>query len=230
MPKVKVPWVISFLRSPLFLSSFLVNHWPEHPPPIMGCSLPASSPSSLVAPLTPPSCWPPSLALPQAPLTLFRGALLVHTRGTQHPGRGSSCPPQSPLLWSSWNWQQTPAPLRPEPHSCSPIHISSMLTPPYPGHSSLSSKTLMPKAQPLCTGATLNLGDKSFGWSKRGSPGGSVSKESACNAGDLGSIPGVGRSLEEEILQYSCLENSMDREAWWAAVHGVTKSQTRLSD
>ena len=46
------------------------------------------------------------------------------------------------------------------------------------------------------------------------------------NAGDVGSIPGSGRSPGEEngnALQYSCLENSMDRGAWWAVVHGVTK-------
>ena len=58
-------------------------------------------------------------------------------------------------------------------------------------------------------------------------------KESACNAGDLGSIPGLGRSAGEghgNPLQYSCLENSVDRGAWQAAVHMVTKSQTRLSD
>ena len=58
-------------------------------------------------------------------------------------------------------------------------------------------------------------------------------KESACNAGDLGWIPGSGRSPgggPGNPLQYSCLENPMDRGAWWAAVHGVTKSQTRLSD
>ena len=51
--------------------------------------------------------------------------------------------------------------------------------------------------------------------------------ESACNERDLGSIPGSGRSLEEGNsypLQYSCLENSMDRGAWWAIVHGVTES------
>ena len=56
---------------------------------------------------------------------------------------------------------------------------------------------------------------------------------SACNAGDLGSIPGSGRSTGEgngNPLQYSCLENPMDGGAWWATVHGVTKSQTRLSD
>ena len=65
-------------------------------------------------------------------------------------------------------------------------------------------------------------------------PGGSDSKESACNAGDLGLISGSGRSLGEgngtPPLQYSCLENLMDRGAWWATVHQVTKSQTRLSD
>ena len=59
--------------------------------------------------------------------------------------------------------------------------------------------------------------------------GGSDSKESAGNVGDLGSVPGSGRSLGERNgnpLQYSCLENPMDRGAWWATVHGVTKSQT----
>ena len=55
---------------------------------------------------------------------------------------------------------------------------------------------------------------------------------SACNAGDPGSIPGSGRSPGEENgnpLQYSCLENPMDGGAWWATVHGVAKSPTRLS-
>ena len=66
-----------------------------------------------------------------------------------------------------------------------------------------------------------------------GLPGGSDSKESACNAGNLGSIPGSGRCPEEGngySLQYSCLENSMDRGVWRAGVHGIVKSQTRLSD
>ena len=58
-------------------------------------------------------------------------------------------------------------------------------------------------------------------------------KVSACNAGDLGSIPGSGRSPGEgngNPLQYSCLENPMDGGAWWATVHGVAESRTRLSD
>ena len=60
--------------------------------------------------------------------------------------------------------------------------------------------------------------------------GGSDGKESACNAGDPGSIPGLGRSPEGGHgypLQYSCLENPMDRGAWKATVQGVAQSQTQ---
>ena len=66
-----------------------------------------------------------------------------------------------------------------------------------------------------------------------GFPGGSDGKESACNAGDPGSIPELGRSLGEGNgypLQYSFLKNSMDRGARQATVHRVTKNQTRLSN
>ena len=76
---------------------------------------------------------------------------------------------------------------------------------------------------------SLNL---SLFYIPQGFPGGSDSKVSSRNAGDLGSIPGLGRSPGEgngNPLQYSCLENSMDGGAWWATVHGVAKSQTRLS-
>ena len=62
-----------------------------------------------------------------------------------------------------------------------------------------------------------------------GFPGGSEVKVSSCNVGDLGSIPGSGRSPGEENgnpLQYSCLKNLMDGGAWWATVHGVAKSGT----
>ena len=67
----------------------------------------------------------------------------------------------------------------------------------------------------------------------KGFPAGSEVKASACKAGDPGSIPGSGRSPGEgngNPLQYSCLENPMDGGAWWATVHGVTKSRTRLSN
>ena len=70
----------------------------------------------------------------------------------------------------------------------------------------------------------------------KGFPGGSVIKNVPANAGaagNAGSIPGLGRSPGEgtdNLLQYSCLENSMDRGAWWATVHGVTENWTRLSD
>ena len=69
----------------------------------------------------------------------------------------------------------------------------------------------------------------------RGFPSGSVGKESTCNAGDTGDaglIPVLGRSPGGEhgnLLQYFCLENPMDRGAWWATVNGVAKSQTQLS-
>ena len=66
-----------------------------------------------------------------------------------------------------------------------------------------------------------------------GFSGGSDGKESACSAVDLGLIPGLGDSLtngNDYLLPYSCLENSMNRGAWWVMVHGVAKSQTRLSD
>ena len=62
-----------------------------------------------------------------------------------------------------------------------------------------------------------------------GFPGGSDSKESACNAGDPSSVLGLGRSSGEGNnypLQYSFLDKSMDRGAWWATVHTVTKSLT----
>ena len=67
----------------------------------------------------------------------------------------------------------------------------------------------------------------------QGFSGGSDSKESSCDVGDLGLISGSGRSPGEgngDPLQDSCLENSMDRGAWWATVHEVSKSQTRLSE
>ena len=92
----------------------------------------------------------------------------------------------------------------------------------------------------LCTsvirlegGVYIRLTSLSFGTYLVGTcfPAGADGKESACNAGDPSSILGLGRSPGEgngNPLQYSCLENSMDRGTWQATVHGVTKSRTRL--
>ena len=100
----------------------------------------------------------------------------------------------------------------------------------------------MKQTQPLRLSLTLQkimemLPDKVFPGSKdlRGIfwLGGSDGKESACNSGDLGSVPGLERSPGGGLgnpLQYSCLEQSMDRGAWRATVCGVTVSQTRLSE
>ena len=80
--------------------------------------------------------------------------------------------------------------------------------------------------EPLCVISAAVTASEGF-------PGGSDCKESACNAGDLGSTPGSGRSPgggRGNPLQCSCLENPVDRGAWQATVHGVTQSQTRLTD
>ena len=72
-----------------------------------------------------------------------------------------------------------------------------------------------------------------LGFLPLGFPGGKCGEESACNAGDQALIPGSGRSPGEgndNLLQHSCLENFMDRGAWWPIIHGVAKSQTWLSN
>ena len=83
---------------------------------------------------------------------------------------------------------------------------------------------------------TTRIEGRKWGWSNRqeldqamGFPGGSDSKESAFNAGDMGSIPGSGRSPGEGngyLFHYSCQENLMDRGAWQAIAHGVAESDT----
>ena len=77
------------------------------------------------------------------------------------------------------------------------------------------------------------FGDLAYPFWTMGFPGSSDGKASACNVEDPSSVPGLGRSPGKgngKPLQYSCLENSMDGGAWWATVHGVAKSQTRLSN
>ena len=119
---------------------------------------------------------------------------------------------------------------------CDPMHRSP------PGsfvHGILQARTLEWVARPSSRESSQPRGwtDVSYlsllHW-KAGSwvpPCSSDGKESACNVGDLGLIPESGRSPRERNgnpLQYSCLENSKDREVWWARVHRVTKSQTWL--
>ena len=90
-----------------------------------------------------------------------------------------------------------------------------------------------PRGQSLTVIDALLLVIRMMISSVNGFPGGSVGKESACNVGDLGLIPGLGRAPgkgNSNPLQCSCLENSMDRGAWVATVHGVAKSQIQLSD
>ena len=75
----------------------------------------------------------------------------------------------------------------------------------------------------------MEIGRYGYRYKYRGFPGGSEGKEFACNVGDPGSIPGLGRPPAEgngNPLQYPCLENPMDRGAWWATVHRVPKSRT----
>ena len=84
----------------------------------------------------------------------------------------------------------------------------------------------------LLWSSALSLGSP-LAWNSCCFPGGSVVKNPPANAGDSGSIPGSRRSPEEgnaNPLHYSYWENSMDSEAWWATIHRVAKSQTRLSD
>ena len=95
--------------------------------------------------------------------------------------------------------------------------------------------TLPSRGTPQCVVPTMTLGSWTghLFWGVEvvplGFPGGSDGKESACNAGDLDSIPGLGRSPGEGNAyppQYSCLDNSMDRGAWWATAREITKSWT----
>ena len=86
---------------------------------------------------------------------------------------------------------------------------------------------------PAAVGSGTDLED--YWWWLRGFPDGSVVKNLPANAGDTGDsglIPGSTRSPgggNGNALQYSCLKSPMDRGAWWAAVHGIAESQTRLS-
>ena len=112
-----------------------------------------------------------------------------------------------------------------------------MLASPAPGPAQASKpemglRTLIPTEGPLQYNYYPVCELPTQGW---GSvfPGGPVVKNSPANSGDLGSIPGSGRSPgggNGNLLQYSFLENPMDQGALWATIHGVAKSRTRLTD
>ena len=96
---------------------------------------------------------------------------------------------------------------------------------------SLNLKLLLKGKEATCADYLASLLSPSY--IALGLPVSSEVKASASNAGDLGLISGLGRSSGEgngNPLQYSCLENPMDRGAWWATFHGVAKSRTQLSD
>ena len=98
----------------------------------------------------------------------------------------------------------------------SPPNILLFIFPPY--HSASNSST-----ENIVFGLNITP--------SKGFPGGSVGKESACNVGEPGWIPGLGRSPGEgngNPLQYSCLENSMNKGAWWAIVQRVAKSRIQV--
>ena len=100
----------------------------------------------------------------------------------------------------------------------------------------LKAEATLDNSSKKCINVILTWWDKFFVYQfylQKGFPGGSDGKESACNVGDQGSIPGSGRSPGEGNgypLEYSCLENPMNRGAWRATVHGVAKNQTWLND
>ena len=116
----------------------------------------------------------------------------------------------------------------PRPH---PSNWSRRRKPLSPEILLLYSQILSPLTIVIVTAGESLRTEASFSY--RGFPGGSDGKESAYNVGDPGSIPGLRGCLGEENgnpLQCSCLKNHMDRGAWQVTVHGITRSQTQLSD
>ena len=101
------------------------------------------------------------------------------------------------------------------------------------GHGDLHSEGSLPQSISLLIRIHDNNVCCTFVGNQVWASGGSMVKNPPADAGDVGSIPGPGRSPgggHGNPLQDSCLENPMDRGAWWATVHGVAKSQTRSSD
>ena len=122
------------------------------------------------------------------------------------------------VLRSSWTFQASLASAWKESHDQRPI---GQVRPAAHGQVRPAKSSSMPNSEIIRNNKLLGISC------------GSEGKESACNVGGPSSIPGPGRSPGEgngTPLQYCCLENPMDGGAWWAAVHGVTKSRTQLSN
>ena len=164
---------------------------------------------------------------------------------------GSCVPSQAHLAVFSLNWQLkelSSLSHSPRPMPCYPIHslwhpIFTLLIMERSWVSTVLKVGYGYRVTPKVLGRRVywggdavvinNLSLRGMKQQKGGFPCDSDGKESACHAGELGSIPGLGRCPgggHGNPLQYSCLENPMDRGAWWATVHGVTKSRMRLSD
>ena len=97
----------------------------------------------------------------------------------------------------------------------------------------LLGRKAMTKLDSILNSRDITLPTKIHIVKAMGFPASSTGKESASNTGDSSSVPGSGRSPgggHGNPLQYSCLENPMDRGAWWATVHGVAQSRTQLSN
>ena len=130
---------------------------------------------------------------------------------------GETLGPSSPWQQSSGAKESPKCPLTPSPPSAYSPHLCE--------RNESQTSTVIPSRAPKCTRFGVI-----FVW---GFPSGSAGKESTGNAGDLGSIAGLGRSPGEGNgypHRYSCLENPVDRGAWQATVHGIAKCWTQLSD
>ena len=141
------------------------------------------------------------------------------------------------LLFSMWFMLSLPPftfrVIFPLPEPCLPIssYVKSLLVTQYALFSSTTVNSVIGALFSLQThlyyiaSTQWELEERDWGWDS------SVSKESACNAGDLGSIPGSGRSHGEgngNPLHCACVENPMDRGTWWATVHGVARVRYNL--
>ena len=176
-------------------------------------------------------CWRPgfsplsAVSTPQLGEAWTQGAVRGKNLRMLHSDRGLGIPAMSAILLSTaWSHSE-------DEHTARKLFVS--LAPATENFDPNSPD--LPKLRVFAASSCYLVCMRSFLLSDywQGFPGGSVAKESTCSTGELCSIPGLGRCPGEgngSRLQCSCLENPMDRGAWWATVHRLAKSQTRLSD